>query len=92
MKAWKMEAAEAVVEFAKSQGFPHASWFLWDEEGEHSYDSADLAVDDMENGHEAGFQLNITLGHVRLRQELIENVNGADYSNGVEVPSERTLP
>ena len=80
-----MKQAEAVVAFAKANGFPGASWFLWSVEGETSYDSTTVAVDELDDGEQEDFQLSIHLGDITLRQELSFGVDGTKYSNGVEV-------
>ena len=82
----RMKQAEAVVEFAKANGFPNASWFLWSVEGETSYDDTSEAVDELDDGEQEDFQLSVHLGDITLRQELSFGVDGTSYSNGVEVP------
>jgi len=82
----KMEQAAKVVEFAKANGFPNASWFLWSVEGETSYDSTTTAIDELDDGEQEDFQLSAHLGDITLRQELSYEDNGeTKYSNAVEV-------
>lgn len=80
----KLEAAKKVVEFAKANGFPEASWYLWCSEGERSYDTPDEAVDELDDGDEAEFGICIHLSDITIRQELVMGEDST-YSNGVEV-------
>lgn len=81
----KLENAKKVVEFAKANGFPEAKSYFYHEEDEASYDKPEDAVDQLANGESDDFQLCISLSGITLKQQISE-VEGVEYSNGVEVP------
>lgn len=80
----KLENAQKVVEFAKANGFPDASIYFYDTDGETGYTSIDTAVDELEDGEAREFKLGLDLCSVALENRL-ETVDGTQYSNGVEV-------
>lgn len=80
----KMEQAVKVVEFAKVNGFPKASWFLWSAEHETSYNDEDEAVMDLGHGETDEFQLSIHLSDVTFRQAG-NRPDDDSFSEAVEV-------
>lgn len=81
----RIQQAEAVVEFAKANGFPNASWFLWSVEGETSYDDTSEAVMELDHGETDEFQLSIHLSDVTLRQAGNKREDEDSFSEAVEV-------
>jgi hypothetical protein len=75
-----LENAKKIVEFAKQNGFPNAGMFFWCEEGECSYDTPELAVDNLDNGCSSDFEISIHLSSIRLKNNVIDG-----YSNAEEV-------
>lgn len=80
-----LEQAKAVVEFAKANGFPNASWFLWSVEGETSYNDTSEAVMELDHGETDEFQLSVHLGDITLRQAGNKREEDDSFSEAVEV-------
>ena len=72
-----MEQAKAVVEFAKANGFPDASFGIWDYVEEHLYESADSAMDGWLCGDEADFEIIVAMGKTRFVRDLRVESDGS---------------